>query len=91
MSSGPAYTVNYTRKAFRDLKKLPIETVVDIVTDISELKSDPRPPASRQLSGHADLHRLRSGDYRTIYRIDDQNRLIEIARVRHRREVYDDL
>ena len=76
---------------YRDLKKLPIEVAATIIMDIGNLRADPRPAASKQLKGHPDLYRLRTGSYRMIYRIDDVKKLVEIARVGDRKEVYDDL
>ena len=48
---------------------------------------DPRPSGVRKLVGHESLSRIRVGQYRVVYDIDDQGRSIRITRIRHRREV----
>jgi mRNA interferase RelE/StbE len=59
------------------------------MTRIRGLADDPRPPGSETLSGE-DRYRLRQGDYRVIYAIDDDRRIVEIVKIGHRREVYRD-
>ena len=55
------------------------------------LMDDPRPPGSRKLTG-LDLYRVRVGDYRIIYRIEDQVLLVTVVRVGHRgHRIYDNL
>jgi mRNA interferase RelE/StbE len=53
------------------------------------LADDPRPPGSEKLSGE-DRYRLRQGDYRVVYAVDDEQPLVEIVRIGHRRDVYRD-
>ena len=53
-----------------------------------KLKDDPRPPVSVKLAGTKDGYRIRVGDYRYCYRVDDPNKTIYIYRVKHRREAY---
>ena len=55
---------------------------------IDGLSGNPRPPGVRKLVGHESLYRIRVGQYRVVYDIDDQGRSIRITRIRHRREVY---
>ena len=55
---------------------------------ISALAGDPRPAGCKKLRGHKDLWRIRAGDYRVVYIIDDANSLVSIIRIAHRREVY---
>ena len=52
------------------------------------LAGDPRPAGCKKLRGHKDLWRIRAGDYRVVYIIDDANALVSITRVAHRREIY---
>jgi mRNA interferase RelE/StbE len=58
-----------------------------IVEAIRNLATTPRPPRAEKLVGHADW-RIRVGDYRVLYLIDDGNRRITITKVAHRRDVY---
>jgi mRNA interferase RelE/StbE len=55
---------------------------------IMALAGDPKPAGGKKLRGHKDLWRIRAGDYRVVYIIDDANALVSITRVAHRREVY---
>lgn len=75
--------------AERDLKRLPPALFHRVITAIRALAQSPRPPGCRKLqgSGHDD-YRLRVGDYRVLYEVDDTAHRVRIMRVRHRREVY---
>jgi mRNA interferase RelE/StbE len=53
------------------------------------LADDPRPPGCRKLAGTTDRYRVRVGDYRIIYRIDDGKVTVLVLLIGHRREVYD--
>ena len=58
-----------------------------LVTRIRDLASDPRPPGCEKLSGH-DLYRIRQGDYRVVYSIEDKALIIQVIKVGHRGVVY---
>jgi len=72
--------------ALRDLKKLPHGQRPKIVAAMRELEVDPRARAEK-LAG-ADAYRVRVGDFRIVFRVDDGRHEVVIARVAHRREVY---
>ncbi len=59
-----------------------------IVGRIRSLATEPKPPGSEKLAGPAALFRVRQGDYRVIYMVDDAHRIVEVIKVGHRREVY---
>lgn len=59
-----------------------------IVQRIHALVDDPRPNGSEKLAGHDDRYRVRQGNYRVIYLIDDKQREITVYRIGHRRDVY---
>ncbi len=71
----------------RDLRGIPREDVERILERISELPRDPRPLGVEKLSAQ-ERYRLRQGDYRIIYGIDDRAQLVEVVQVGHRRDVY---
>ena len=71
-----------------DLRKLPRSTLERIHLKILALRNDPRPPGSRKLSGNLEGWRVRVGDYRILYQIDDTAETVTVVRVRHRRDVY---
>jgi mRNA interferase RelE/StbE len=58
------------------------------VDRISGLRSDPRPNGSEKLAGYEDRYRLRQGNYRIVYLIDDKRREITVFKVGNRRDVY---
>lgn len=59
-----------------------------LVRAIEELAAVPRPPGCEKLAGGTDLYRIREGDYRAVYVIEDRHRLVRVLKVGHRREVY---
>jgi mRNA interferase RelE/StbE len=82
------YRVLLERAAEKDLSRLTSKIHDRIVTAIQALADNPRPPDCRKLAGSKNDWRIRVGDYRVIYEITDQIRVVRVNRVRHRREVY---
>ena len=82
------YRIEVTKAAARDLRALPANILKRVDARILSLAEKPRPDGVRKLVGSADLYRLRVGDYRIIYEIQDAVILVCIIRVRHRGEVY---
>ena len=82
------YTVELTRSARRELEQLDGPIVRRLFRRITALAVEPCPSGCRKLQGNDALWRIRVGDYRVIYAIDDQERVIDIFAVRHRREAY---
>ena len=72
-------------KELRDMQRGDLERVMD---RIRGLANDPRPPGSEKLVGMANAWRIRSGNYRVVYTVDDSAQVVTITRVGHRREVY---
>jgi mRNA interferase RelE/StbE len=86
----PAYTVLIKRSAEREMNRLPGDAFERVALAILALEKDPRPNGCKKLRG-LDAYRLRSGDYRVLYTVDDRKRQVEITAVGHRRDVYRDL
>lgn len=82
------YRVDLTPGAARQLRKLDPQTGRRIAGAIELLAVDPRPPAARQLRGRPG-YRVRIGDYRVIYTVDDGVLLVLVLRLGHRQDVYD--
>jgi mRNA interferase RelE/StbE len=82
------YRVLIERSAEKDLKRLASEVRVRAVTAIQSLAKNPRPSGSRKLTGTSNDWRIRVGDYRIIYEIADEIRIVRINRVRHRGDAY---
>lgn len=59
-----------------------------VTAAIAALTDDPRPRGSEKLSGAKDRHRIRIGDYRVVYGIEDDVLTVWVVKVGHRREVY---
>jgi mRNA interferase RelE/StbE len=82
-----SYSVLIKKSAERELREIPKSDLQRITQRIKELAAIPRPSGSEKLAGQ-DSYRVRQGDYRVVYTIDDDQRLIEIIKIGHRREVY---
>ena len=82
-----AYTVILKRSAEKELARLTETLHHRIATQLLELENNPRPPGVQKLHGH-DGHRIRIGDYRVLYLIDDQTETVQVSAIGHRREVY---
>mgnify|MGYP001113235711 CR=1 FL=1 len=81
------YAVHLKRSAEKELSDLPREVQQRIIKRLLTLKANPRPPGAKKLGG-GDRYRLRVGDYRVLYTIDDALQKIEVSAVGHRRELY---
>lgn len=82
------YRVLLERSAERDLGRLSSQVHERVIASIKNLAATPRPSGCRKLEGSKNDWRIRVGDYRIIYEIEDQARVVRVNRVRHRREVY---
>ena len=82
------YRVLLERDAEKDLARLSSEIHDRVIVAIQALAQNPRPPGCRKLTGSKNDWRIRVGDYRVIYAIADEIRIVRVNRVRHRREVY---
>ncbi len=84
------YQIFISREALKELKNLPKTIVLKISSAIEGLSSEPRPSACKKLKGiQPALWRIRVGDYRIIYQIDDTVRIIEVRRIGHRLDIYE--
>jgi mRNA interferase RelE/StbE len=85
----PAYDVVALPAVAGDLERLPRNVEIRVSAHIDALATDPRPPGARSITGHTGYYRIRIGDYRVIYGVDDAERVITVVIVGHRRDVYD--
>jgi mRNA interferase RelE/StbE len=86
--AGGGYRIQIAPSAVRQLRKLPASVQERIAGHIEELAIDPRPRGAIKLQGEDDLYRIRVGDYRVIYTIRDDELIVLVLRVGHRREIY---
>jgi mRNA interferase RelE/StbE len=83
-----AYAVIFSPAAERAVRKLDAGTRDRVLRGIDGLRSNPRPTQARTLAGSPKLWRLRIGDWRAVYEIDDKRIVVLVLKVAHRREVY---
>lgn len=82
-----SYRVEFETRARRELLDLPKEVARRLAPVFDDLGTDPRPAGAKKLVG-GDGYRIRKGDYRILYAVDQAKRLVRVYRVGHRREVY---
>lgn len=85
----PEYSVVFARSARKELETLDPPIIARVVAKIDVLAINPRPTGARKLRGSRNLWRVRVGDYRIVYAVDDRGRVVDVVRVRHRREAYE--
>jgi mRNA interferase RelE/StbE len=82
------YEVYLEHTAERDLKKLPGEIFHRMINHIKSLAEIPRPLGCRKIASTKHDWRIRVGDFRIIYEIDDKAQTVRVMRIRYRREAY---
>lgn len=82
------YAVEIKPSARKELEALPDNMLTRVVQRLQSLQRNPKPAGVKKLKGYKDQWRIRVGDWRVLYIIDDAARLVSITRVAHRREVY---
>ncbi len=82
------YGVEVKPSARKELEALPDNVLARVVQRIDALRRNPKPAGVKKLKGYKDQWRIRVGDWRVLYIIDDAAKLVSITRIAHRREVY---
>jgi mRNA interferase RelE/StbE len=82
-----SYKLQIKPSAVKELEALPPKERQRIVTKIRKLATDPRPSGSEKLSGHQ-LYRVRQGNFRILYSVDDAAFCLIVVKIGHRRDVY---
>jgi len=85
------YRVEYAPAADKQIRKLDPVAQDRVIRTVALLASNPRPPRATQLVGGRGEWRVRTGDYRIVYEVDDDVLVVLVVRVGHRREVYRNL
>jgi len=83
-----SYRIEFTRSAEKDLRRLERSRIGSILEEISCLSNDPRPHGVKKLAGAERTYRIRVGDYRFVYEIENDVLLVLVIRVAHRKDVY---
>jgi len=81
------YNIVVRKSVAKDLDRIPKKDVRKILQAIRSLTDNPRPPQSKKLSGQ-ERYRIRQGNYRILYSIEDDILTVCVVKVRHRRDVY---
>jgi len=81
------YRITIKKSAVKELEDIPRKDLQKVINHIWSLVKDPRPRGSQKLSGQKQ-YRIRQGNYRIVYYIEDKDLLIVIVKIGHRREVY---
>ena len=83
------YTVIISESALKQLEKIPKTDGRRIVKSIDSLSKNPRPAGVKKLKGQSeDLYRVRVGDYRVVYVIDDGVKIVDVRKIGHRKDIY---
>jgi mRNA interferase RelE/StbE len=81
------YRIEITPSAAKELANIPRKDLRRIVARIQALANDPRPPGGKKLCAQ-EKYRIRQGDYRVLYQIEDDVLVVYVAKIAHRRDVY---
>ncbi|MBU0506497.1 MAG: type II toxin-antitoxin system mRNA interferase toxin, RelE/StbE family [bacterium] len=82
------YKIHFTRTAQKSLNKISKQIIPKILSAISGLSFDPFPKGSRKLTGFSSIFRIRVQNYRIIYEIIDNEIIIKILKIGHRKDIY---
>ena len=83
-----SFNLEWRSSTRKDLRNLPPQEVGRILAEAESLAVEPFPHGSEKLSGTDHTYRIRIGDYRVIYEVLAQSKIVVIQRVRHRKDVY---
>jgi mRNA interferase RelE/StbE len=81
------YEIYFKESVWKELKKVPKNDLKRILSRIENLGDDPRPTGCEKLASH-ELYRVRQGNYRTVYSIQDNELTVWVIKVGHRKNVY---
>ena len=82
------FRVEWKKSTHKDLRRLPPATVDRVIEAVEALAENPFPRSVEKLSGSEHAYRIRLGDYRDVYEVVAELKLVEVQRVRHRKDVY---
>ena len=83
-----SHTIEFSRRAERDFRNLPKSVQLKLAPKIDSLANEPRPRGVKKLTGEEELYRIRVGDYRVIYQVQDKALLVLVIKIADRKEVY---
>jgi mRNA interferase RelE/StbE len=84
------FKITFKKKAAKELLKLPKAAILKLSKSIDGLQENPRPEGSKKLKGsREEMWRIRSGNYRVLYVIENEVKIVSIRKVGHRKDVYE--
>lgn len=87
--SGPRYELRFRPAALRQLRKLDSQIARRIKSTTETLRTEPRPPGVKALTGQRGWLRIRVGDYRIVYEVRDSELVVLVIQIGHRSQIYD--
>ena len=83
------YSLSIKPSAAKELQAISDKaTLTRLIEKIKSLATQPRPLGSEKLAGRPNLYRIRQGNYRVIYSVDDETQIVDVVKVGHRGDVY---
>lgn len=82
-----AYEIFFRESVWKELEKVPKADLKKILSRIKQLGNDPRPMGCEKLTGH-ELYRMRQGNFRIVYSIQDNELTVWVVKIGHRKDVY---
>ena len=82
------FSIRWRNSTRKDIRSLPRQELARVIEAVGFLATEPLPHGSQKLSGSERTYRIRVGDYRVVYEVITESRVVEIQRVRHRKDVY---
>ena len=83
-----SYKIIWKKSAYKELRNIHKEYIPKIIDAVEKLAQNPFPPRVKKLSGSEKTYRIKIADYRIIYELEQKRLIIQIIRVRHRKDVY---
>ncbi len=87
--TGPGYELTFRPAALRQLRKLDSQIARRIKSTTETLRTEPRPPGVKALTGQRGWLRIRVGDYRIVYEVRDSELVVLVIQIGHRSQIYD--
>ena len=81
------YEIFFKESVWKELKKVPKADLKKILSRIEQLGDDPRPMGCEKLTGN-ELYRIRQGNYRIVYSVQDNELTVWVVKIGHRKDVY---
>lgn len=82
------YELSFKKSVKKDLRKIPESVIRLLKVRIEKLEKEPRPLTAKDLRGYQDYYRIRIGNYRVVYHINEEAKVVTIYKIGHRKDIY---